>query len=168
MVGAMRRSTIALILAAFAVLAVLVAYELRPSSQAARAAAEQLKTARTVNFGGGGYAGSISESEDSLFVLLSSHRAEELLSEVFEGGTPEAKTYALCGLHYIAPRRFEHYAGSFATAKMKVQTLSGCIGGEHDSSELVAALRTNLFERYVPLRKEIEGNRRKYELERGR
>src|SRR5205809_650911 len=131
----MRRLTIARILAALAVLAVVVvAYKLRPPSQAARAAAEQLKTARTVNFGGGGYAGSISEAEDSLFVLLSSHHTEELLSQVFEGGTPEAKVYALCGLHYIAPRRFDHYAGSFAAAKMKVQTLSGCIGGEHDSS----------------------------------
>lgn len=147
-------------------LGLIVAYDLRPPSQAARAAAEQLKTAHTVNFGGGGIVGTISEAEDSLFTLLSSHRGAELLCDVFDHGTPEAKAYALCGLHYIAPQRFDRYAAEFAAAKLKVQTLSGCIGGERDSAEVVAALRTNLFERYLPLRKEIEESRRKYEHEK--
>lgn len=164
----MKNRTKLLALAAIAILGLVVAYELSPPSQAARVAAEKLKTARTVNFGGGGYAGRISEGEDSLFTLISSHRGAELLCDVFERGTPEAKAYALCGLHYIAPQRFERYAGEFAAAKLKVQTLSGCIGGEHDSAELVAALRTNLFERYLPHRKEIEDNRRKHEREKNR
>ena len=164
----MKKRTRILALAVIAILGLVVAYQFSPPSQAARAAAEQLKTARRVNLGGGGVAGRISEAEDSLFTLLSSHGGAELLCDVFEHGTPEAKSYALCGLHYIAPQRFERYAGESAAAKLKVQTLSGCIGGEHDSTELVAALRTNLFERYLPLRKEIEENRRKYERERKR
>ena len=107
-------------------------------------------------------------AEDSFFDVLASHGSQKLLSEVFEAGTPEAKTYALCGLHYIAPRRFEHYAEGFAAAKIKVQTLSGCIGGERASAEVVSALRSNLFERYLPVRKEIEDHRRTYEREKRR
>lgn len=164
----MRKRIQLLVVAVTAALGVVVGYEFSPPSQTARAAAEQLKTARTVNFGSGGYAGGVSEAENSLFTLLSSHRGAELLCDVFERGTPEAKAYALCGLHYIAPQRFERYAGEFAAAKLKVQTLSGCIGGERDSAELVAALRKNLFEGYLPLRKEIEDNRRKYEHEEKR
>jgi len=159
----MNRRAIAVIVAGLLVAALVIAYRLSPPTQAACAAAERLKAARTVNFGGGGYAGRISEAEDDLFAILSSHHAEELLSGVFKSGSPEAKTYALCGLHYVAPKRFEHYASTFATQKIKVQTLSGCLGGESDSASLVAALRTNVFEQYLPIRKEIENNRHKLE-----
>ena len=132
-----------------------------PPSQDAREAASKLKTATEVNFGGGGVAGRISEAEDNLFVILSSHRGEDLLFEVFESGSPEAKTYALCGLHYIASRRFERYADQFAAENVKIQTLSGCIGGEQNSATIVATIRTNIFEHYLPLRKEAEDHRRK-------
>src|SRR5208337_2658755 len=123
----MRKRTQLFVVAVITVLGVVLAYESSPPSQTARAAAEQLKTARFVSLGGSGYAGGISGAEDSLFTLLSSHRGAELLCDVFERGTPEAKAYALCGLHYIAPQRFERYAGEFAAAKLKVQTVSGCI-----------------------------------------
>jgi hypothetical protein len=162
----MKKRTKLLAVAVIAALGLVVAYQVIPPSQAARAAADRLKAARTVSLGGG--FGQISEAENSLFTLLSSRRGAELLCDVFERGTPEAKAYALCGLHYMAPRRFERYAGEFAAAKLRVQTLGGCIRGEHDSAELVAEVRSNVFENYLPVRKQIEDNRRKYEREKRR
>lgn len=164
--AAVKRRTIKICIAVFVVMALVIGLiESIPPSQDAREAADKLKMATKVNFGGGGYFGMISEAEDNLFKILSSHRGEDLLSEVFEAGSPEAKTYALCGLHYIAPRRFERYADQFAAEKVKIQTLSGCIGGEHDSATIVAAIRTNIFEHYLPLRKEAENHRRKIQKE---
>lgn len=108
----------------------------------------------------------VSEAEDSLFVVLSSHRAEQLLTEVFERGSPAAKAYALCGLHYVAPKRFEHYAGRFESEPVMVRTLSGCIVSQHSSAEIVAAIRTNIFEGYLPHRILIESNRARLNIRR--
>jgi hypothetical protein len=154
----MRTRTITIIAATLIVVASVIAYKLSPPTQAARDAADQLKTAKALSLGGG-YAGQILEEEDNLFVVLSSHRAADLLSEVFDVGTPEAKAYALCGLHYISPARFELYAGQFAAEKVIVRTLGGCISGQHEATEVVAELRKNLFERYLPLRKGVEDRR---------
>ncbi len=77
----MRAHNKLIVLAVIAVVGLVMAYEFSPPSQTARAAAEQLKMARTLNFGGGGYAGIISEAEESLFTLLSSHRGAGLLCE---------------------------------------------------------------------------------------
>jgi hypothetical protein len=37
--------------------------------------------------------------------------------------------------------------------------LGGCISGQHEATEVVAELRKNLFERYLPLRKGVEDRR---------
>lgn len=151
----MRSRIITIVVATLIAVLLVITYKLSPPTQAAREAADQLKIAQTLSLGGG-YRGQILAEENSLFVVLLSHRAADLLSEVFEVGTPEAKAYALCGLHYVAPARFELYAGQFAAEKVKVRTLSGCIRGEHESAEVVDELRKNLFERYLPLRKGVE------------
>jgi hypothetical protein len=137
-------------------------YHLLPPSEVGQHAVEQLASVHTFSFGPTGYAGSIPEREDEFFAILSSRHSSRLFCDLYERGTPEAKLYALCGLH-LAHGDFDAYAARFIQETTNVMTQGGCIGSTRDSADAVSAIKQGAIDRYLPLHREFERARIEYE-----
>ena|SRR5579883_2679455 len=78
-------------------------------------------------FGSVGVAATISQGEQDYDVILSRSSAKNDFERLFAIGTPEAKAYALVGIHVLDPARFEQLSLSLRDSKAEVETASGCI-----------------------------------------
>lgn len=143
------------IIAVVAVVIGVVAYQLLPPSEAGRTAVAQLAKANKFSFGGGGIAGSIQESENWFFAILSSRHSARLFHDLFkQSTTAEARLYALAGLHLTDKDNFRVCAARFVKESSRVQTLGGCIAHDCTPAEAIASIERGDVERYLKLRKE--------------
>lgn len=128
-------------------------YQLLPPSDAGRRAVNQLRTVQRFSLGPVGSSGCTSAGENAFFTILESRHASRLFRDLYERGTPEAKVYALCGLH-LTRGGFEAYAARFSREATVVSWQGGCIVGEHSPSEAVAFITRGEIERYLSLYQE--------------
>jgi len=82
----------------------------------------RLERVKKFSFGGVGYAGLIPKREDWFFRILSGPKSTRLLTKVFQDGTPEAKLYALAGLHFAKSCAYETNVAKLAQANPTVWT----------------------------------------------
>ena len=129
-----------------------VAYQLLPTSAEGRIAVTELAKVHTFSLGPVGYAARIPKSEEYFFTILASRHSSRLFRDLFEQGTPEAKVYALAGLHLTDRLSFRTCASRFTQVPTRVNTLSGCMGNEATAVEAVAAVEQGLAENYKELR----------------
>jgi len=120
-----------------------------PPLESARQAVEQLRTARTFSLGPVGPAGSIPERERAFLAIIASPGASQLLSDLYDRGTPAAKVYALCGLRHTSGHTFRKHAARFAAENIDVKTLSSCWGRDCTAQEILAAFNRDMLGEYL-------------------
>jgi len=98
---------------------------------------DRLRNVDLFAFGGVGFAANTSNGELGFRILLRQEKQQTLaqLEKLYAEGNPQAKAYALAGIHTLNPQRFsELYA---ALPNVTVKTAHGCILSR-DSLESVA------------------------------
>ncbi len=118
-------------------------------SESAKQAVEQLRTAKTFSLGPVGAAGSVPEEERTFLVIVTSPGASQVLSDLYERGTPAAKVYALCGLRHTSARTFRKYEAKFVAENLTVETLSSCYGSARTAQEILAAFNKDVLGDYL-------------------
>jgi hypothetical protein len=78
-------------------------------------------------FGPTGYAGVISQGEKDYKSVLSRQSAMADFEKLYLVGNPQAKCYALVGLHKLNPSRFKELSESLRNSRGEVVRQSGCI-----------------------------------------
>lgn len=78
-------------------------------------------------FGGVGFFWVISPGEKDYERILSRPSAASDFEKLYNIGNPQAKSYALVGLHKLNPQRFAELALSLRTSKIRVVTMKGCV-----------------------------------------
>jgi hypothetical protein len=97
-------------------------------------------------FGGVGYAGTISPGEKLYRKVLESPQALLYFRMIVVQGTPEAKLYALCGIHTLDKERFEGHATSLKKADPTVTTMSGCSMLPKPASKVIWEISVGLYD----------------------
>jgi hypothetical protein len=130
-----------------------LAYHFLPPSEVSRQAVEQLSKATQFNLAGAGYAGTRTDGEHAFFTILHSRRAADLFAETFDRGTPEARLYALCGLHATDQSSYKTFAARFVKENQVVHVIGGCIASDRTPSEIVTNIDSGAIEDYIKLAK---------------
>lgn len=78
--------------------------------------------------GGVGYAGTRSQGESALRVLLKEKQATVAFQQLIKSATPEGKLYGLLGLSVVAPAQLSPQVKGYLTSTVPVHTMSGCLG----------------------------------------
>lgn len=104
---------------------------------------------KTVHFGFGPVAlsRSITEGEAALKRILKKSDAIRYLFPVFDKATIEGKCFALVGFRLLAPEYFESSCARIERmSDMKVNTVAGCLVGEHKLYEVIRAIREGQYD----------------------
>lgn len=109
------------------VVVVLLSMANAQAPKAAAAPVERLAKVEIFALGPIGYAGITSQGEKDYRVVLSRSSASADFERLFSLGNPQAKSYALVGLHAVNPNRFKEIASSLHDSKDDVTSESGCI-----------------------------------------
>jgi hypothetical protein len=123
------------------------ALDLDPKSQKAYT---KLKTIPLFAMGGVGFAGTTSEGETALRVLLENKQANVVFQTLLKEATREGQLYALLGLRFTNPSSFTRQVGPFLSMKAKVGTMSGCILSEQPVSTIATAIKKGSYDRGKP------------------
>jgi hypothetical protein len=112
------------------------------------AAAETLTGAGLFAFGGIGFAGATSDGEKAFraVMTLPHDAALETMESVFAKGGPVAKSYALAGIHVLAPKRFDELYRTLEHSQEKVQRMEGCIGFTETMQEVARKIRSGAYD----------------------
>ena|SRR5579872_657484 len=92
-------------------------------------------------FGGVGFAGTISQGEKDYRAILARPTALADFERLFAAGTPEAKAYALVGIHALDPDKFEELARSVRDSNLELQTAEGCILSKKRLSSVIDGMK---------------------------
>lgn len=140
----MSNSRIRILAAGFVTALVLGVALLRAGTPAVAATAAQsaavarLAKADMFALGGVGFAGTLSDTEQDLWVLLGAADPQALLLQVWRAGTPAARAYALLGLHVSGSAAYADHAAEFLREKGEVSTMRGCIVYDAKRQDIVA------------------------------
>jgi hypothetical protein len=107
---------------------------------------EQLLSTKSFAFGGVGFAGTTSAGQKAFDVIAARTNALELFRAVLSKGNPEGKMYALCGIHRLAPEKFNNLAKPVVAANSKVSTMSGCLVMEDRAANVVARIAKGFYD----------------------
>ena len=119
------------------------------AQQVADADVGQLASVTLFAFGGIGFAGVRSAGEKEYGVIMSRASRLELLEKVLEIGTPEAKSYALVGIHNLDSARFKVLAAELRLSKSVVHTARGCILGRSTLGAVIQEIDGGAYSRYL-------------------
>jgi hypothetical protein len=114
--------------------------------EAVKAEPLRLESVHAFAMGGIGIRGIQSKEERAYLAVLRGPDAAKVFREVLQTGTPEAKLYALCGLHAVAPSEFEAAASLLASSELTATTISGCIIRSERVAEVVRRIRDDYRE----------------------
>lgn len=110
--------------------------------------AAQLKQVKRFAFGPVGDTPHISQAE-TLFkavLALPRERAEQLFQEVLADGNPQAKAFALTGLHKLSPQEFTALRATWGTSELDVKVQEGCIVTHRKLGELVQEIAAGEYD----------------------
>jgi hypothetical protein len=116
-------------------------------------AADKLADTHLFAFGGVGFASRISDGERAFRVVMEKPHDEalQIMETIFANGTVEAKSYALAGIHALAPERFDALYQSVAQPPQKVHRMQGCILFEDTLQEIAKQIRSGAYDKDVRL-----------------
>lgn len=96
-------------------------------------------------FGGIGFASVTTEGEIGFNEILSRPTAAAEFEKLFSTGNPQAKCYALVGLHRLNPKRFESLATPLESSRKRVSTGHGCILFQDSIASIVKQIREGAY-----------------------
>ncbi len=99
-------------------------------------------------FGGTGYAGVISEGQKDYRRILSRPSAEADFEKLLAVGNAQAKSYALVGIHTLAPGRFKQLSRALRDPTGEVVTQSGCIVDRQSFRAILKQISAGKFSSY--------------------
>ena len=111
------------------------------------ATVERLANVALFAFGGIGIAGVVSEGEKDYKLISSSRDAEANFEKLFRIGNPQAKCYALVGLHRLNPEKFNVLSYPLRSSKIPVPTMSGCIMSHQTLSMLIKNIQAGYYQK---------------------
>lgn len=107
---------------------------------------ERLRKADVFSFGGVGFAGITASGEIALREIMMSKDAVARLEALLDGGTPEAKCYALAGLQALAPEKFATQAAKLREKPPeRVHVMHGCLAESTSSAALLAKIESKTY-----------------------
>jgi hypothetical protein len=68
------------------------------------------------------------------------------MESVFAKGGPVAKSYALAGIHVLAPERFDELYRTLEHSHEKVQRMEGCIGFAETMQDVARKIRSGAYD----------------------
>jgi hypothetical protein len=107
---------------------------------------ERLAKVEYFAFGGIGYAGVRSEGEKDYRLILSRASAKTDFERLYSQGNPQAKTYALVGIHKLDPKRFAELLTTLGVSKEKIATERGCIASNELLKEIVKEIKRSQYD----------------------
>jgi hypothetical protein len=110
---------------------------------------EGFKTVSRFAFGGVGIAGRTSEGELYFRILMQQDKPKALaqLEKLYAEGNPQAKAYALAGLHVLNPQRFNDLNATLP--QTTVTTMRGCIVGSESLASITKEIASGEFDQFV-------------------
>ena len=111
-----------------------------------RQAYERLITVKEFAFGGVGFAGTTSEGEKALRMILASTNALSLFRSALSKGSSEAKLYALCGLRQLDRPSLEKESTALVKADLEVTTMSGSIVRHERAATVVKRIAAGMYD----------------------
>jgi hypothetical protein len=100
----------------------LLAAAIAASGQPSDSTFERIAKVDRFAFGGIGYAGITSQGEKDYKLILSRPSAVADFERLLSVGNPQAKSYALVGIHALNPNRFKELSRSLHDSKEEVLT----------------------------------------------
>ena len=107
---------------------------------------QTLSKATIFAFGGVGFAGSISAGEKQYRKVMEMPQPLPWLRLIAVSGTPEAKLYALCGIHTLDKGAFEAHVALLKKANPTVNTMSGCCMEHMKAAMVIQLISTGLYD----------------------
>lgn len=98
--------------------------------------------------GGVGVAGTRSQGETALRVLLGQKQAASTFQRLLGSATPEGKLYGLLGLSMVAPGQMAQAAKPYESSKTNVHTMAGCIRMAQPIGGVVRAIEKGRYRLY--------------------
>jgi len=128
------------------VIALLVATAATASAQLGPVAYQRLKNIDRFALEPVGYAAITSEGESDFRILMHQDKSQALaqLEKLYAEGNPQAKAYALAGLHILNPERFNEL--NAVLPKITVYTESGCIGSTEPLASVAKEIASGAFD----------------------
>jgi hypothetical protein len=110
---------------------------------------EPLAKVKMFAFGGVGFAGATTQGQKDYREVMSRPNRLEILEQVFETGTPEAKGYALVGISNLDRARFTVLAAPLRSSKQTVQTARGCILFKTTLAAIIRGIDAGAYAHYL-------------------
>lgn len=110
------------------------------SAENSQSVVDRLAKVGLFAFGGVGFANVTSPGEKDYRLLLSSPSAEADFERLFASGNPQAKCYALVGIHQLNPEKFNTLSAPLHSSKEKVSTMHGCIMSHQTMADLIGRI----------------------------
>jgi hypothetical protein len=115
------------------------------ASDSPDAALARLSHVEHYAFGGTGFAGIISQGEKDYKLLLGRPNGLANFEKLYRQGSPEAKCYALFGIHKLDPNRFAQIVQPIRESHEEVTTMRGCIIGQEPLASIIKRIEKNEF-----------------------
>ena len=110
---------------------------------------QELLNVHSFNFGGGGLSGSTTTGEKNFKTILASTNGLQLFKSALTSGTTEAKMYALCGIHKLAPNEFNVAAAPMVSSKQSVNLIDGCLVSSENTSNVVQRIKQGSYDVFL-------------------
>jgi hypothetical protein len=104
-----------------------------------------LQTTPYFAMGGIGIAGTTSEGEKALRILLKEKEGSEAFQKLLKQGTTEGRIYALLGLKLSARESYRKSLPAFLDSKANVKQLRGCILGPRPVAEVAKEINKDVY-----------------------
>jgi hypothetical protein len=108
-----------------------------------------LKTAHYFALGGVGFAGTTSEGENALRILLKPKDAVPLFQKLLKEANREGQLYALLGLRLTNPTVFAREVTPFLSMQAKAHTMSGCIASDQPVATITQTIKKGDYDKVV-------------------
>lgn len=118
-------------------------------AQQEQQAYDRLKDVDRFAFGGVGYAGSISKGELDFRILMHQMKLQTRtqLDKLYADGNPQAKAYALAGLHLMSPDRFNELRATLPDGEVQIER--GCIINKESLASIAKEIASGEFDTLI-------------------
>lgn len=107
---------------------------------------QALSQVKIFAFGGVGFAGTISAGEKQYRKVMEMSQPLPWLRLIAVSGTPEARLYALCGIHMLDKAAFEAHVVFLKKANPTVSTMSGCSMLSKTATKVIQEISAGLYD----------------------
>jgi hypothetical protein len=114
-------------------------------------AQQEIATVKVFAFGGIGYAGGISEGETDFRIILAQPpgAALDAFEKLYATDNPQAKAYALAGIHKLDKGAFKELQASLHGSELTVQIEEGCIVSEESLKKIAERLNSEKYDAWI-------------------